>query len=185
MAGIFNKIVNSMRLNDEEDDDYEFEPDAELDLDFEKEEKPAKPQKPFTKSSIREPDSALLELDDEPEEEPRRRFSSRKSNNVVPMRQNRVNFEVCMVKPSSMADAKELCDILIGGRAVVINMEGVNLELAQRVIDFASGACYSLKGNLQNISRNIFIVTPSNIGLTGDFNTTKSKNNTTNVNINM
>ena len=101
------------------------------------------------------------------------------------MRQNRVNFEVCMVKPTSMSDAKELCDILIGGRAVVINMEGVNLDLAQRVIDFASGACYSMKGNLQNISRNFFIVTPSNIGLTGDFTAAKNKSNPSNVNINM
>lgn len=185
MAGIFNRFLDSMRLNDDDDDEYEFEPDEELDLGFDKEEKPAKSQKPFTKSSIKEPDSALLDLDDEPEEEPRRRFSSRKASNVVPMRQNRVNFEVCMVKPTSMSDAKELCDILIGGRAVVINMEGVNLELAQRVIDFASGACYSMKGNLQNISRNIFIVTPSNIGLTGDFTAAKNKSNPSNVNINM
>ena len=185
MAGIFNRFLDSMRLNDD-DEEYEFEPDEELDLDFDKEEQPAKPQKPFTKSSIREPDSALLELDEEPEEEPRRRFSSRKASNVVPMRQGRnVNFEVCMVKPTSMSDAKELCDILIRGRAVVINMEGVNLELAQRVMDFASGACYSMKGNLQNISRNIFIVTPSNIGLTGDFTAAKNKSNPSNVNINM
>ena len=185
MAGIFNRFLDSMRLNDDEEE-YEFEPDADLDLDYETEEKPQKAPRTFTKSSIREPDPALLELDEE-EEEPRRRFSSRKSNsNVVQMRQARnVNFEVCMVKPTSMSDAKELCDILIGGRAVVINMEGVNLDLAQRVIDFASGACYSMKGNLQNISRNIFIVTPSNIGLTGDFTNAKGKKDPSNVNINM
>ena len=74
-----------------------------------------------------------------------------------------------MVKPASIDDAREVCDILLSGRAVVINMEGVHVELAQRIIDFTSGACYSMNGNLQKISNYIFIVTPSNIELSGDF----------------
>ena len=74
-----------------------------------------------------------------------------------------------MVKPASIDDAKEVCDILLSGRVVVINMEGVHVNLAQRIVDFTSGACYSMNGNLQSISKYIFIVTPSNIELSGDF----------------
>ena len=74
-----------------------------------------------------------------------------------------------MVKPTSMDDAREVCDILLSGRAVVINMEGVHVDLAQRIVDFTSGACYSMNGNLQSISKYIFIVTPSSIELSGDF----------------
>ena len=59
--------------------------------------------------------------------------------------------------------------MLLSGRAVVVNMEGVQVELAQRIIDFASGACYSINGNLQKISSYIFIITPNNIELSGDF----------------
>ena len=73
------------------------------------------------------------------------------------------------VRPVSFADARDLCDMLLSGRAVVINMEGVQVELAQRIIDFASGACYAIDGNLQKISSYIFIVTPANIELSGDF----------------
>ena len=52
---------------------------------------------------------------------------------------------------------------------MVLNLEGMNVDAAQRVIDFASGACYTMGGNLQKISKKIFIVTPSSGDLPGDF----------------
>jgi cell division inhibitor SepF len=48
-------------------------------------------------------------------------------------------------------------------------MEGLHTEIAQRIIDFASGAAYSMNGNLQKISSYIFIVTPESVELSGDF----------------
>ena len=51
----------------------------------------------------------------------------------------------------------------------MINLEGINMDIAQRIIDFTSGACYSINGNLQKISNYIFIVTPQSVELSGDF----------------
>ena len=48
-------------------------------------------------------------------------------------------------------------------------MEGIHMEVAQRIIDFVSGAAYSMDGNLQRISNYIFIVTPNSVELSGDF----------------
>ena len=39
----------------------------------------------------------------------------------------------------------------------------------ERIIDFTSGATYSLSGNLQKISNYIFIATPESVELSGDF----------------
>lgn len=78
-------------------------------------------------------------------------------------------MEVCLIKPTSVEDGREICDTLLSGRAVVINLEGIHTEVAQRIIDFTSGACYSMNGNLQKISNYIFIVTPATINLSGDF----------------
>ena len=91
-----------------------------------------------------------------------------------------------MVKPASWDDARDICDTLLSGRAVVINMEGVQMDLAQRIVDFTSGACYSMNGDIQSISKYIFIATPSSIELSGDFqnvlemvdNTSPSSNST-------
>ena len=43
---------------------------------------------------------------------------------------------------------------------MILNLEGLDLEIAQRIIDFTSGAAYAISGNLQKISNYIFLVTP-------------------------
>ncbi len=55
-------------------------------------------------------------------------------------------MEVCVIKPSSMEDTREIADTLVDNSTVILNLEGIDVELAQRIIDFTSGACYSLGG---------------------------------------
>lgn len=93
-------------------------------------------------------------------------------------------MEVTMIKPTSMDDSREICDYLLNGKAVVLNMEGLHMEIAQRIIDFTSGAAYSMDGNLQKISNYIFIATPENVELSGDFQNMLAGNTDIN-NINM
>lgn len=79
------------------------------------------------------------------------------------------NLAVCVIRPHSMDDAQEVTDTLLDGCAVILNMEGIELDLAQRIIDFSSGACYAMAGNLQKITNYIFLITPSNVKISGDF----------------
>ena len=57
---------------------------------------------------------------------------------------------------------------MLSGRTVILNLEGMDLELAQRIIDFISGATFAISGNLQKISNYIFLVTPTNVDISGD-----------------
>ena len=149
---ILNKLMDTMRLT-ENDDDYFDEEDYE-------EEKPVIKKRSFGKRDE--------EMDDyRHEEESKPRFLPRSSNNkVVQMRRS---MEVSLIKPTSMEDTREICDYLLAGKAVVLNMEGIHMEVAQRIIDFTCGATYSMDGNLQKISNYIFIATPSSVELSGDF----------------
>ena len=148
--GMLDKFLDVMRLNSDDDDFY--------DDDYE-DEKPAK-KRLFNKKEEEED----YDYDEEPEPKPR--FLSRSSSKVVPMRRG---MEVTLIKPTSMEDSREICDYLLAGKAVVMNMEGIHMEVAQRIIDFASGATYSMNGNLQKISNYIFIATPETVELSGDF----------------
>ncbi|MCD8109421.1 MAG: cell division protein SepF, partial [Clostridiales bacterium] len=78
-------------------------------------------------------------------------------------------MEVCVIKPSTVEDAREITETLLAGRTVVLNLEGLDLEIGQRIIDFTSGSCFAVEGNLQKISNYIFIVTPQNVDISGDF----------------
>lgn len=152
------KLMNTMRLDNDEEDDGYF-----LDEDYEEDDKPAK-KSLFNKKPV------VDEYDDEYDEpetaKPRFLPRTTGSSKVVSMRRG---MEVSLIKPTSLEDAKEITDYLLAGKAVVLNMEGINTETAQRIIDFTSGATYSMDGNLQKISSYIFIATPQTVELSGDF----------------
>jgi len=76
--------------------------------------------------------------------------------------------EVYVIKPHEISESQTVTDFLKEGKTIVINMEGLELAPAQRIIDFIGGACYALNGSLQAISANIFIAAPSSIEVSGD-----------------
>ena len=81
---------------------------------------------------------------------------------------NRSSNQVYVIKPQEFNEAQKVTDYLKDGRTIVINMEGIEVHAAQRIIDFIGGACYALDGSLQAISANIFIAAPSSIDVSGD-----------------
>lgn len=80
-------------------------------------------------------------------------------------------MEVCVIKPTNVDESREIADTLLSNRTVVLNMEGLDGDIAQRIIDFTSGATYAINGNLQKISHYIFIITPPSVDISGDFPT--------------
>ena len=93
----------------------------------------------------------------------------RASSKVVPIKSANRNLEVCIMKPSTFADSQDICDMLLEGRAVVVNLEGFDPLEAQRIMDFISGCVYSINGRLHQISRYIFIFSPDSIDISGDY----------------
>lgn len=66
-----------------------------------------------------------------------------------------------VMQPESFEDARDICECLKSKQPVIINLENISRDLAQRIVDFVSGAIYSLEGDIKKISAGIFIVTPS------------------------
>ncbi len=93
----------------------------------------------------------------------------RASSKIVPIKAANRSLEVCIMKPASFADSQDICDLLLDGRAVVVNLEGFDPLEAQRIMDFISGCVYSINGRLHQISRYIFIFSPDSIDISGDY----------------
>lgn len=153
-----SNIMKSMRVD--QDDDYDLDDDYNYDDDYEEE--PQRGGNIFSRSKSQDMD------DDGAEDRPLKPTLFSRKSQAQPQQTHR-GMEVTMIKPTSMDDSREICDYLLQGKAVVLNMEGLHMEIAQRIIDFTSGAAYSLEGNLQKISNYIFIATPPNVELSGDF----------------
>lgn len=196
--GVLDKFLDAIKLNDDYDEDEFLDEDLldeADDNDFLEEDDDEKPKKNFFQKFSRkkededEPDdlnyedepiktafkstrtaSAAKAPAEKPEKAPSRPSSSSK---ITPMRSSRrqnqaSNMEVCVIKPSSMEDSREIADTLLDNSTVILNLEGIDVELAQRIIDFTSGACYSLGGSLQKVSSYIFVLGPYNVDITGD-----------------
>ena len=161
--GVFDKFLNIMKLND--DDDYEDDAFYDDD-DFEEEE-----SKPARRNFFKKDKDVTDDYDEMDPEGP----VGRTSGKITPMRHTPArprsggaNMEVCVVKPSTVEDSREITETLLDGRTVILNLEGLDLEIAQRIIDFTSGAAFAISGNLQKISNYIFLVTPTNVDISGD-----------------
>lgn len=154
--GLFDKFLNVMRLNPDDDDFYDDDY-----YDDEEEDMPKK--KLFSKSEDNYSDD--MEYHEKP---------AKPTQKITPMRPSKkqlsaVGMEVCVIKPTSVEDAREITETLLMNRTVVLNVEGLDVEIAQRIIDFTSGSCFAISGNLQKISNYIFIITPSTVDISGDF----------------
>lgn len=89
-------------------------------------------------------------------------------NKVVNIHSNN-QFKVVIVQPETFDDAREVCDHLKSKKPVVVNLENLNKETAQRVVDFLSGSVYGLDGDIQKVSASIFMIAPNNVDIMGDF----------------
>lgn len=157
--GMLDKFLNVMRLNPEDDDDF-YNEDYYDDDEYEEE---APKKKGFLKDK---------EPEDDFEYEEKKPKAVKTTPKITPMRSSKrqgTNMEVCVIKPTSVEDAREITETLLLNRTVVLNVEGLDVEIAQRIIDFTSGSCFAISGNLQKISNYIFIITPPNVDISGDF----------------
>ena len=171
-----DKFLNVVRLNDDYDDDDEFYDEEE---EYEEEEEIV--EAPKQKSRFMKKMKKEEEYDDEIEEIPvqREKKSRNSSKNKQKSKVTQINqksrparevndMEVAVIKPVSMENTREIADNLLTESTVVLNLEGVDVDLAQRIIDFSCGACYALNGSLQKISGYIFILTPEAVEISGD-----------------
>lgn len=69
------------------------------------------------------------------------------------------------VKPKTFSDIEKVVDALIIGECSIIDMSGIKFEETVRIIDFLSGAVYSLRAELKRLQGNLYLVLPSTIKL--------------------
>jgi cell division inhibitor SepF len=69
----------------------------------------------------------------------------------------------CVIGPTSFNDAQEVADKFKVNVPVILNLQGVERDLARRIIDFASGLCYGLGGQMERVATQVYLLTPSDV----------------------
>lgn len=67
------------------------------------------------------------------------------------------------MSPSSFNEAQEVADKFMAGVPVIMNLQGLERELSRRLVDFASGLCYGLRGQMERVTNQVYLLTPSDV----------------------
>ncbi len=176
---MFDKFLSAIKLNEDDiDEDEYFDEEENEEIEYAPEKRIVQRD---DEAEARHLDSSYERYRSDPERSSRssRRTSrSTMGSKVSAFRPRREssdaetdsnNFSVCVIKPRDMEDALEIARTLIAHCTVILNLEGLDLSVSQRIFDFASGACCAIRGKLDKISNYIFVLTPRDVDISGEF----------------
>lgn len=78
------------------------------------------------------------------------------------------NAKPQVVVPTSFNQAQEVADKFRGNQPVIVNMQSADRDLARRLIDFASGLCYGLGGQMEKVANQVYLLTPTNVEVSAE-----------------
>ena len=136
MADLINRLLNKLGNFR---DDVEYEDDFEQ-AEYVEQEAPAQPEE-VRPGPFRRPASKVVDI---------------KSSGQQ---------QVVIMQPADIEAAQQTADHIRAGKTVICNIEKVDGKVAQRVIDFITGAAYALDGKVMPVSSVIFVVAPHNTAL--------------------
>ena len=85
--------------------------------------------------------------------------------NVVPLSEagRRPGHSVAVFAPRAFSDVTEIADALRSRQVAIVNLQGADRSLLQRVVDFTSGVTYTIDGRIQKLAESIYLVVPAGV----------------------
>jgi len=78
------------------------------------------------------------------------------------------SIEMKVVKPDRLEAVTQIADHLLDRKTILLNLEDTNRETARRLIDFLNGVAYAINGNLKKVANCTYVITPSNVDVSGE-----------------
>jgi cell division inhibitor SepF len=68
--------------------------------------------------------------------------------------------EVIVIHPKDMEAAYHIGANVRQGRLVIVDLTGLNADMARRIVDYLSGVCHTIEGQTMRINNGIFTISP-------------------------
>lgn len=82
--------------------------------------------------------------------------------------ENGDSARVVLVEPIRFEESQGIADNLLDRKAVVINIESCDTDIAAKIIDFVGGVVYAVDGTIQKVSQGIILAAPQNIDIASE-----------------
>jgi cell division inhibitor SepF len=153
VSGLFTRFKDFVGINEPDPEEYEYEEDDEQGYDDNYQPEPA-PIREDDRYSRRRRGISNSSQDAEME--------SNSRNNVIGMPGISTGVaEVVIIEPQSFDEMPQVIQTLRDRRSVVLNLNNMAPEEAQRAVDFVAGGTYAMDGHQERIGESIFLFTPS------------------------
>ncbi len=155
MATMWRRAMTYLGLGpDDEYDDYDYDYDAP-------EEPPVRPAPRYAEPPVESQIGAVRPLPRERETEVQATPLRPRTSVVRPLTPQQSSPKPHALSPVSFNEAQEIADKFMAGVPVIVNLQGAERELSRRLVDFASGLCYGLHGQMERVTNHVYLLTPS------------------------
>lgn len=72
-------------------------------------------------------------------------------------------YRITTLHPRSYNDARTIGEEYREGVPVIINLTGMDDSDAKRIVDFAAGLVFGLRGSIERITNKVFLLSPANV----------------------
>ncbi|MCL2499324.1 MAG: cell division protein SepF [Defluviitaleaceae bacterium] len=77
-------------------------------------------------------------------------------------------IQIILTNPKDVNSTCTVTDNIREGKTCAVNLTGVDRVQAQRIADVLAGAVYALDGSISRISKDIFLVAPEGVHISGE-----------------
>ena len=145
MAGLFNRFLDYIGIEEADMEDEQYSND-------------------FYTEDVHQPDN-VVSFDERASAKRQRSTSSGAAPSGLSAA---MQMKMIVYHPVSYEDTQNIIDNMKSRKPVIVNMEELEIDCAQRILDFMAGAIYALDGTIYKISRGIFVVAPTNYDVIGN-----------------
>lgn len=87
---------------------------------------------------------------------------------VAPPRASNGALQMQLLRPTDFTEATKVADCLKAGRAVLLNLEGMEEKEARRMIDYLAGVLYAVGGKIEHPAQRTFLLAPRGVSVASE-----------------
>lgn len=75
------------------------------------------------------------------------------------------SYNIVTLHPRSYSEARQMAEHFRQGNPVIINLDDMDESERKRLVDFASGLAFGLRGGIERIASRVFLISPANVSV--------------------
>jgi len=77
-------------------------------------------------------------------------------------------YQITTLHPTSYSEARSIGEHFRDGHPVIMNLTELDEPDAKRLVDFAAGLAFGLRGSMERVTNRVFLLSPPNIRVTDE-----------------